>query len=594
MKHRIASALIASVALAHCGGGSTPPLTPAPPPEPTTPAPPIEDPDPTEGLDSVHPFLAVPADGHLIEMPVVIIKYIPLKDAETIDRDIIGNFHFADITSVDALEAHIEATALNTKYMLEEGSRFRGYWDSGALPMLGYRVIEEFTFFEPVPRGQEIPGAPGVFFPDWTAILERVGAREFVNREGVREFWIHQWHHGDIAPIESNMSSPTTSDISNSFRQDDLPVYDATYVVYAYNYTRMENENVHNHGHQLEAILSHANERQAGNADFFWKDFVGRLSAWPNEEWRTGRAGWTHMPPNTTAHYDYHNETVVESDIEDWTPDESGQRRSVSAETWRSLPYATPVPDPARRVGEDGGDPAETHWYIYWMQNMPGRDNRIRHADGYLTNWWWFKGDWDAAIRSGQGLWGDRPSRECRYELGDALHFFGPEGGEDSVALTAPGSCGWEAATADEWLRVAEADAEGTGNGRITINVAENTGPRRAGAIVVGGRALVVVQEPPASLHRGRVCSYTISRDEVFFGVEGGVERIEVVASRPGCRWEAHSPVSWVRLGTGPIWRGNAEVAISAAPLVPGEAREGSRSSTLELAGQQVRVYQQP
>src|SRR5258706_437022 len=76
---------------------------------------------------------------------------------------------------------------------------------------------------------------------------------------------------------ESNMSSPTTGDISNSARyNDDLPIYDRTYVLYNYNSTRWQAEAVHDHGHQLEAILSFVNKRLDGNTELFWNKFCGR------------------------------------------------------------------------------------------------------------------------------------------------------------------------------------------------------------------------------------------------------------------------------------------------------------------------------
>jgi hypothetical protein len=105
------------------------------------------------------------------------------------------------------------------------------------------------------------------------------------------------------------------------------------------------------------------------------------------------------MPPNTTTDYDYLNPTLVQSDIEDWRPDASGSKKSVNVDTWRSLTYPWPgAADFAQR--------AETQWYTYWMQNFPGRGSAIRHGTRWMTNWWAFVGDWDAANRSSLGLYG--------------------------------------------------------------------------------------------------------------------------------------------------------------------------------------------
>jgi hypothetical protein len=87
------------------------------------------------------------------------------------------------------------------------------------------------------------------------------------------------------------------------------------------------------------------------------------------------------------------------SDIEDWRPDNAGQKKPVNVDTWGSLTYPWP--------GEgDFGQRVESQWYTYWFQNFPGRGNRIPHGASWMTNWWAFAGNWDAAITSGLGLYG--------------------------------------------------------------------------------------------------------------------------------------------------------------------------------------------
>jgi hypothetical protein len=135
---------------------------------------------------------------------------------------------------------------------------------------------------------------------------------------------------------------------------------------------------------------------QHRNTDLFWNKFVGKDA---NGNFITGRAGWTHMPPNTTEHYDTRNAADVESDIEDWTPDNSGLKKVVNVDTWGNLRYQWPDANLAeipQRV--------ESQWYIYWMQNMPGHKNGIRYENTDMTNWWVFTADWDKAISSGVGL----------------------------------------------------------------------------------------------------------------------------------------------------------------------------------------------
>ncbi len=341
--------------------------------------------------ESLDPFLTTPAAGALYDVPVVVIRYLPTRNGTTLDASVAGT----DDT-IDHLKSQIDRYDIEIKYMLEEGSRFHGYKDPNAPPSLGYRVLALISIYEDMPPGFP-SGSPGITFPDYNQILNRIDARHFVDDLGVKEFWLWGYHYGSIAPVESDMSSPTTGDISNSYRtQDDMPVFHKTYTLYNYNFTRSSNEAVHDHGHQLEAILGYVNRRQDGNTNLFWKQFVGQDAS---GHFTTGRCGWTHMPPNTTSDYDYNNATLVESDCEDWTPAGTGAKKLINDLTWGSLRYAWP-----RGVPEDV---TQHQWYVYWMQNMPGAGNQIALDDQHvMTNWWRFTANWDDAIQSGIGLYG--------------------------------------------------------------------------------------------------------------------------------------------------------------------------------------------
>jgi uncharacterized repeat protein (TIGR01451 family) len=383
--------------------------------------------------ETVDPYLATPADGHLYEMPVVILRFLPTSDGINVDSE-VTNW----ISTLDDLKARIDTFDKRIKFILEEGSRFRAYGDPWAIPSLGYRVLEILTFYETLPPGFEVPWNPGWYRPDYNQILTRIGADQYVNDLGVKEFWLWGYHHDGIEPAESNMSSPTTGDISNSERyNDDLPIYDHTYVLYNYNFTRTQAEAVHNHGHQLEAILSHVNWLQDGNTDLFWKKFVGQDS---EGNFVTGRCGWTHMPPNTTNHYDYLNPALVESDIEDWTPEGTGETTLVNVDTWGDLMFEWPD-------GEtDFQQRIEAQWYLYWMQNMPGYFNTIPYQGSGMTNWWEFTAEWDRTINEGLGLYGaaqetadlsiSMPGVPDQVVRGDKFTYFivvenqGPEGAQ--------------------------------------------------------------------------------------------------------------------------------------------------------------------
>ncbi|MBK6910985.1 MAG: hypothetical protein IPH10_08695 [bacterium] len=323
-------------------------------------------------------------------MPVLIISYLPTNDGLLLDPDIAGTN-----SPVATMRENIETLSIRSKFMLEEGSKFRGYDNPNARPSLGYRVLGHVTVFEPLPPG---PGMPESHQPDYRQILDRFDAGHWVNDLGVKEFWLWGYHYGSLYPVESNMSSPTTGDISNSYRIDDLPIYDHTYVLYNYNFTRSQAEAVHNHGHQLEAILGYVNWRQDGNDNLFWRQFSGRNAS---NQTILGRCGNTHIPPNTLNHYDYLNPATVQSDIRGWIP-AGGPTTAINYHTWGDHPYQWPY-------GEwNFGQREESQWYIFWMQSMPGFANTIPYNTTTMTNWWTFTARWDEAITAGMGLYGDR------------------------------------------------------------------------------------------------------------------------------------------------------------------------------------------
>ena len=367
-------------------------------------------------FEEINPYLSTPAPGHLYEIPVVIMRFLPTKDGINLDVTKAPDFWDLGEITIEKLKTKIDVYDRRIKFMLEEGTRFRGYKNKNAAPSIGYRVVEYITIYEQTPKGEvnsHLEDGTPLYSPDYHKIFERFNIEHYINNLGVKEIWIWMGGVNSDFPCydptmhkpedfrnwwESNMSSSITGDISNSNRDnDDLPIYDFTYTVYGQNFRRSHAEAVHNHGHQLEAILSHVNHLQFDNTDLFWKKFVGQDD---DGNFITGRAGWTHMPPNTTKHYDYTDTmTLVESDLEDWTPYNSGKKKLVNVDTYAKLKY--------HWQGENTEEIPqfiESQWYIYWMQNMPGYKNGIQYEDVEMTNWWVFTADWDKAISTELGL----------------------------------------------------------------------------------------------------------------------------------------------------------------------------------------------
>lgn len=325
-------------------------------------------------------FITTPADCSKELMRVLVINYFPTQDGIMLDLNEIGPDLGTDPISLNSIEKQLKEKTTQMKFMSEERTRFRGYKNPDADPYLGYEVVNYINVYEPIPRFHKVNwrGQSDQFiqYLDMPMIAERFNWQDYVDQKDIDEVWIWGYHNdnpGGVFGSESEMSSPTTDDISNSWRfnsETNLPIYSKTYMVYWYNYGR--GVNLHNHGHQLESIFTSV------NSSLFWNDFA-----------TYGRCGNDHQPPNTTAHYDYLNTSLVMSDIEDWQV-AGGTFQPVNVDNWGNLNYNWPY-----GKQPSGINIKEVNYYIYWMQNMPGYLNAIPFDSVFMSNWWQFIADWD-------------------------------------------------------------------------------------------------------------------------------------------------------------------------------------------------------
>jgi len=293
-------------------------------------------------------------------VPILEIRYFPVTaDGKKIDINVTSNVG----APLETIRKKCDRMTKEAMSALEEGSRFRAYNNPAAKSSITYRVLETKEYLEPLPRNEKKPK-----FPDYIKILEREDIRKWVEEKGVKEVWIWGYHSKDLAPWESNMASPF-GDISNSDRDaKDLPVFNKTYTVYHYNYERDTSEAVHNHIHQIEAVMRHHGRQ-------LWAIFEGKKGAW--------RAGNCHFPPNAEHDYDWANKRFVESDIEDWRPEGFGKLKRINCDTW-------------------DGDGLK--WFVYWMRSIPGAENGLTFKGRPLTNWWVYMADYDLAVGKKVGL----------------------------------------------------------------------------------------------------------------------------------------------------------------------------------------------
>ena len=365
----------------------------------------------------------VPVDPRLkstgkgpITVPVLVLNYIPTADGYYIDHSRTAGVN----VPLDRVKLKILTDKIIEKNAIEEGTKFRDYASNKANPYVNINVVDYINVFDvkyfkvgtrvvdTTDNGISNPMTIDWYNIDFNELLTRINLKYYVETLGVKEVWFTSFENGagyqSYNVAESNMSSPLTGDISNSDRNpNDLPVYTKTYVVYGDNGWRGVDTDLHNRGHQLESQLSYVD-----NANLLWtmaftpKDSAGGIVSRP-------RLGNTHFCPNSVAGYDYWNTRVVKSDIMDWKPS-GGTLTDVNVNTWVDKRYAfesnismiSPGPFPTGDVNYSTD--AQTKWFIFWWQSIPGYNNTINDNGKKFNNWWDIFYNWEDAVRSNKRL----------------------------------------------------------------------------------------------------------------------------------------------------------------------------------------------
>ena len=356
----------------------------------------------------VDPALSTPAQGSEKQINVVVINYVPTNDeGVTVNQNTFpfhGDNGVDPNLTVEEYNKWVLSQNIRTKSGIEEGSRFRGYKNNNE-PYIGINVLKYINVYEmpKIVRDMTddlfaIDSTEG-YYPDYHKLFESIDLETLVNELDVKEVWFNR---KSLALPESNMSSPTSGDISNAYygneqygfineiQHDDLPIYDKTFVVYSHWMHNSYEFILHVRGHQIERQLS-----VLDGSDFLFGKFKGNVG--PNG--RERGCGTVHYPVNATSGYQYNNTHYVLSDIEDWKPDGTGERTLVNNDNWIreiTIDYDLPTSDYKSETSRNviGNDP-HGGWMIYWFQSIPGEDNNLQYNGLNLKNWWDPIYDWD-------------------------------------------------------------------------------------------------------------------------------------------------------------------------------------------------------
>jgi hypothetical protein len=369
-------------------------------------------------FDKVDEFLSTPAFGAKLIIPVVVINYIPSKDkGKTLDQTTFpfrnDRGDFDPNLPVSEYKKWLLSGDIRTKAGIEEGSKFR----NSTTPYVGIKVIRYINVYEipkierKISESRFAIDSTEAYYPDYKKLFKELNIEDLVNNQGVKEIWFNR---KSLCVPETNMSSPSSKDISNGYyeqdyktpigynEETDLPIYNKTYVVYSHFIHNGYDFNLHVRGHQIERQMSHINNTM-------WNNFVGSRTA-------NGKGcGNTHYPVNAVRAYDYNNTTPIKSDINNWNPNGNGPSTSVSSTSWikniiitlppkYAMPTSTYKTETSRNV--IGNDP-QGGWMIYWFQSIPSKDNNIPYGNKKLTDWWDIYYNWDDAIINKKNLFKD-------------------------------------------------------------------------------------------------------------------------------------------------------------------------------------------
>ena len=407
----------------------------------------IQSNDPTIEIVPVDPALRSNGKG-VITIPVVIINYLPqTADGIYLDpyRTLTPNVPWdaAHKYTIARAKEKILKDKIIEKNEIEEGTRYHDYATNSVRPYVNIDVVAYINVksVNLVKVGTKVtdttspdgslknPVTINWYNVDFNELLTRVKLQNYVESLGVKEVWFTSWPRDNGANgynvAESNMSPGTISDFTAGYGNavatdisnggggtNDLPRYKNTYVVYGCNGSRGTDTDLHNRGHQLEAQLTKCDVNGLLWASGFTpRDSAGTVVTRP-------RMGNTHYVPNAIVSYDYGQTKTAKSDIMTWKPS-GGTFVDVNVSTWlgKKYPFENVIsmtsPNTFASGNVDYSQDAQSKWFIFWWQSIPGYNNVVTDTIGTgafakkitFNNWWDIFYNWDDAMKNGTKIY---------------------------------------------------------------------------------------------------------------------------------------------------------------------------------------------
>jgi len=353
-----------------------------------------------------------------IEVPTVLINLLPTYDGINHDEE-RGQSGYGGLyyPTLDVVKTKIYGDLAVTKRIVEMGTMYRDYGRKQVNPYACIKVVKIVNVYEWQLKSYILDG---IMTLDYHDLFKRLDMENLMNETSFKEVWIthfpnHKYPSMDGKPYtnpywempESNMSSPVTGDVSNSYPiKNELPLYKSTYVVYGHNAHRGVDTNLHNRGHQIERQMRYI--QQTFKHKLFDNNFIGANS--DDKTRKNARCGDTHFPPNAKSAYDYRQSESFLSDIKTWKP-EGGAFEYVNSDTWTSIDYSSYDLKTVHfdsKVGDYNNNP-DAKWHLFWFQSIPGKANNILYKynglEYTITNWWDIFFNWDDAIKAKKNLY---------------------------------------------------------------------------------------------------------------------------------------------------------------------------------------------